>query len=120
AHGDYGRDDFDPRFGACAFAHERGKGAVKLRAAIGIAGAVFGHGADEDCGSADYFRPTHGRGKKMRVAKRDVRDWDARIGRESGARFRDGDALVRERRAAHLREGVEADHEALVDAVEIS
>src|SRR5579871_5249037 len=57
---------------ARAHADEFLKDAIVFGAAIGIAGAVFGDGADINGMSAKDLGPAYGDGKKMGVAKRDV------------------------------------------------
>src|SRR4051812_20329243 len=96
-------DDFDLRFGARAFTNHILKGSVIFGAAIGIAGTVFGDGTDVDRVGANGFGPAHRDGKKVRVAKRDVSDWDVaaiRTGRRMQLILGDRDALIGESRAA--------------------
>src|SRR5262252_5192490 len=71
---DHGSDDFDLRLWARAYANQFLKDPVVLRAAIGITGTILRHCANINGASADGFGPTHGDGKKMRVAKRHVGD----------------------------------------------
>src|SRR3984885_2365413 len=106
------RDDIDLRFRARAFANHVLEGAVILGAAVRIAGAVFGDRADVDRVRALGFGPAHGHAEKMRVAERDVGDWnfaDVWCGRRVELIFGHGDVLIGEGGSADGAEVIELD-----------
>src|ERR1700722_7659488 len=94
--GDHRRGDFNICFRAGAYANQFLKDKIIFRAAIGIAGAVFRNRADVNGVSADDFSPADRYGKKMGVAKRDVRDGDFVCAScfRNMLMLRDGDAPV--------------------------
>src|SRR5207237_6730472 len=66
------RYDCNPCFWPRSRANELLKHAVIFRPAIWIAGAVFRYRANKNGAGPNHFRPAHGHGKKMRIAKRNV------------------------------------------------
>src|SRR5450432_3027828 len=116
---DYWSDDFDLRLRTRANANYFLERSIVFGAAIGIAGAVFGHGTDVDFARADGFSPADRYGKKMRVAEWDVGDGNVCGVRAAPARrwlvqfvFRDGYALIREGGAADGAEVIELNDQA--------
>src|SRR5450755_3427804 len=116
--GDNRGDDFDAGFRARADANQFLESAIIFRAAIGIAGAVFGDCADVDGVSADDFGPTDGHGKKMGVAKGHV--GDGNFGGAHGVMiFGDGNVSVGKRGTADGTKMIELDDQTVFYIVKI-
>src|SRR5882762_6762159 len=115
------RHDLDLCFRPRPHANQFLKYAVILRAAIGISGTVFRHGADINRARAERFRPAHRHGKKMGIAKRYVGYWDCAAMQSWCTEFifRNRNVLVRKSGAAYRAEMVELHDEPLPHAIEI-
>src|SRR6267143_2821097 len=107
--------DFDLRFRPRAHADQFLEHAVILRPAIRITRTVFRHCADVNRAGANRFRPADGHGKKMRVSKRNVGYGNraAVWARRAQLIFRNGNALVRERRSTNRAKVIELHDETL-------
>src|SRR5882762_9542769 len=101
--------DFDLRFRPRAHADQFLEHAVIFRPAIRITRTVFRHCADVNRAGANRFRPADGHGKKMRVSKRNVGYGNraAVWARRAQLIFRNGNALVRERRSTNRAKVIE-------------
>src|ERR1700722_17532 len=119
--GDHRRGDFNICFRASAYANQLLKDTIIFWAAIGIAGAVFRDCANVDGVSADDFSPTDRYGKKMGVAKRDVRDGDFvgfRMVRNM-LMLRNGDAPVGKRGASDGSKMIQLNNQPLLHIIKV-
>src|SRR4051812_19091071 len=80
------------------------KSLVILWATVGVAGAILLHRAYKDLFRADYFRPAHRRGEKMRAAKGHVSHWYGTTYRLPVRCIRHCDGRVREGRTTYFPE----------------